>query len=342
MARETQADRNRRARSQNTANRGRTQSQRESSNRGSSTIDDYNYGRRTEDTNQRTQNTRNSNNTQTGRTKESGRSGGRKGKSANPNRTFVDRTLPSDPRYQENSDAIADKLGETKLQQFAREQGDRNREQTDKFPANEPPPADKDFSRDAGFEGEGSDTQDVLDATQAKYDALLKGSGRRGSAARAMLAEGLDNQYQDAISSNAYQRLVQDSTVIADKNVQLELDALGVDWKAFATGTTTTEGKKDGRTGESKNVSSSDAFEDMDVEAFSKYLEDQANPFAVLRGEQGAQDTEVTFAAETVQANLGENTNNALPDGSTPIQPIPSLLSGIEEPGRQQTTVKRV
>lgn len=192
-----------------------------------------------------------------------------------------------------------------------------------------------------GFEGEGSDTQDVLDRAQEQYGGILSGSGRRGSVARSSLSAGQASMFQDALSSGAYQRLMSDSTSIGDINVRNELSRIGVDWESFSSGRDTRTVSKTTR-GDVSSDKTVAGYEDIDLDAFTEYLENQANPFAVLRGEQGAVDAETARAAGAFQDEQARLDANGDPDGTVQPAPLPSLLSGISEPVTSQRSVKRV
>lgn len=192
-----------------------------------------------------------------------------------------------------------------------------------------------------GFEGEGSDTQDVLDAAMAKYGGILTGSGRRGSQARSSLSAGQSNPFEDALTSGAYQRLLSDSSAIGDINVQNELSNLGIDWKSFASGTDVRTVDKD-TSGDVSSDTLKNVYEDIDMVGFEEYLKNQANPFAVLRGKQGAMAAETVRAAENLQLQLGQQQTIGDLTNPSPPAPLPSLLSGISEPNNQQQTMKRI
>ncbi|RKX48993.1 MAG: hypothetical protein DRP32_06050 [Thermotogae bacterium] len=226
-------------------------------------------------------------------------------------------------------------------------QGERNRKQWDEYGA---PPgslenpdvttASTNTTR-TGFEGEGSDTQDVLDAAMAKYGGIITGSGRRGSQARSSLSAGQSNPFEDALTSGAYQRLLSDSSAIGDINVQNELSNLGIDWKSFASGTDVRTVDKD-TSGDVSSDTLENIYEDIDMVGFEEYLKNQANPFAVLRGEQGAMAAETVRAAENLQLQLGQQQTIGDLTNPSPPAPLPSLLSGTSEPNNQQQTTKRI
>jgi len=231
-------------------------------------------------------------------------------------------------------------LGDS-LNRFAAEQGKRNRAQFEKYgkPEKNVTSATTNTQYKA-FEGEGSDTQAFLDEAQAKYGGILSGSGRRGSQARSSLSAGQSNPFEDTLTSGAYQRLLSDSTAIGDINVQNELSNLGIDWGSFVKGHsehTVTKDSKGNVSGDSlKNI-----YEDIDMVAFEEYLKNQANPFAVLRGEQAAMAGETARAAGDLQDQLGQQETIGDLVNPPPPYPIPSLLSGTSEPNNQQTT-KRI
>lgn len=129
----------------------------------------------------------------------------------------------------------------------------------------------KDRTTWTDFTARGVDTASLMADIQDKYGVIAGSEGRRGSQARAILAEVGNKSAREFLSSDLYAQLMEDPKAINNKAVQGQLQAaLGDEWKQLASGRKSSEG-----------TVIYESLEDSD--ALTELLKIKGTPFSLVR-----------------------------------------------------------